>query len=238
MLKIIVFGIIFCYNIIELNVQGDFMRVKNEQRLNFVYDFILDFQKNYGKSPTYRQIGEGCGISSLGSVTLIVKDLEKRGLLTLNEGWNKIDVKDKFSIGQTKPVSIIGNCRCGEPALSYENIYSTVLLPTEIFGEGELFILKANGRSMIERGIFDGDLMVVKSCNTAENGQVVIARVNGEESTAKILVKENGKIYLAPANSEKDELGNKIYNNIYPVGDWDIIGIVQMVIHAPDKKVF
>ena len=93
--------------------------------------------------------------------------------------------------------------------LASENIEATVSLPVDIFGRGEHFILKAKGRSMVNRGIADGDLLVVRAKSNADPGDIVIARVNGEEATAKILMKENGKVFLRAANDEVDENGNK-----------------------------
>ena len=108
----------------------------------------------------------------------------------------------------------------------------------EIFGAEEHFILKATGNSMIRRGIFDGDLMVVRMQNTANIGEVVIARVNDEDATAKVLAYESGKYYLKPANDEVDDEGNRIYNDIHPTSDWEIIGVVDNVIHSPTREVF
>ena len=90
---------------------------------------------------------------------------------------------------------------------------------------------------MIKRGIFDGDLMVVRVQKTAKVGDVVIARVNNEEATAKVLARENRKYYLKPANDEVDEHGNRVYNDIYPEGEWEILGVVDNVIHSPKKVV-
>jgi repressor LexA len=90
---------------------------------------------------------------------------------------------------------------------------------------------------MVKRGIFNGDLMVVRVQNTANVGEVVIARVNNEEATAKVLAKSRGKYYLKPANDEVDEDGNPLYRDIHPVGEWEILGVVDNVIHSPAKEV-
>ena len=90
---------------------------------------------------------------------------------------------------------------------------------------------------MIKRGIHDGDLMVVRVQSTAEIGDVVIARVNQEEATAKVLARSRGKYYLQPANDEVDSDGNPMYRDIHPKGDWDILGVVDNVIHSPKKEV-
>ena len=148
-------------------------------------------------------------------------------------GRRIISIPDNLNIGQTKHTSIVGSCPCGTPLLAVENITATVALPVEIFGTEEHFILRAKGQSMIKRGIFDGDLMVVKVQNTAEVGEVVIARLNQEEVTAKVLAFADGRHYLEPANDEVDENGKPIYRDIHPDGEWDILGVVDHVIHAP-----
>ena len=134
-------------------------------------------------------------------------------------------------------MSIVGSCPCGEPVLAVENIVATVALPVEIFGAEQHFILKAKGNSMIKRGIFDGDLMVVKVQKSANVGEVVIARVNNEEATAKVLAKKNGKYYLKPANDEVDKYGERVYQDIHPKGEWEILGVVDNVIHSPSREV-
>ena len=90
---------------------------------------------------------------------------------------------------------------------------------------------------MIKRGIFDGDLMVVKLQKSANVGEVVIARVNNEEATAKVLAKKNGKYYLKPANDEVDKYGERVYQDIHPEGEWEILGVVDNVIHSPKREV-
>ena len=90
---------------------------------------------------------------------------------------------------------------------------------------------------MVRRGINDGDTMIVRLQDTAEVGTVVIARVNGEEATAKILAKKGNQYYLQPANDEVDEEGKPLYRDIYPEGEWDIIGVVEGVYHNPNRIV-
>ena len=90
---------------------------------------------------------------------------------------------------------------------------------------------------MVKRGINNGDIMIVRLQDSADVGKVVIARVNGEEATAKILAKKGSKYYLQPANDEVDEEGQPLYRDIYPEGEWDIIGVVAGVYHNPNKEV-
>ena len=214
------------------------MKKFNENRLNLILSYITSYQKQSGKSPTYRQIMKECKLSSLCTVSSNLNELFRRGLIKKGENYReKILADEKLVCGETVNVPLVGECPCGTPMDAIENLIYTVALPVEIFGSYERFILKAKGRSMIKRGIFDGDLMVVKKQNYAENGQTVIARVNGGEATAKVFV-TGKKNYLACANDETNENGERIYNDIYPDGEWEICGVVDFVIHSPVKSEF
>ena len=215
------------------------MRRIDEVKLNEVYRFICDCHNTEGKSPSLREIANACSINSTAWVSSLLQVLEERHLIDFEMRGNKrvISVPDNLSVGGSRNVSIVGSCPCGEPVLAVENILSTVALPIEIFGADEHFILKAKGNSMIKRGIFDGDLMVVKVQNTANVGDVVIARVNDEEATAKVLAFSRGKYFLKPANDDVDKNGKRLYQDIYPKGEWEIIGIVDNIIHSPSKEV-
>lgn len=215
------------------------MKRVDEVKLNEVYKYICDCHSEERRSPTLREIASACDINSTAWVSSLLQILEERELISFETKGNKrtISVPDNLNVGATRNASIVGSCPCGEPVLAVENIVSTVALPVEIFGADEHFILRATGNSMVKRGIFNGDLMVVRVQNTANVGEVVIARVNNEEATAKVLAKSRGKYYLKPANDEVDEDGNPLYRDIYPVGEWEILGVVDNVIHSPAKEV-
>ena len=216
------------------------MKKIDEVKLNEVYKFICKVQSEERRSPTYREIGLACNINSTAWVSSLLKILEAREQIDLVRigKRNIISIPSNLAVGKTINASIVGSCHCGAPIQAVENIEATVALPVEIFGAEEHIILKSIGDSMIKRGIFDGDLMVVRVQNTARVGDVVIARVNNEEATAKVLAIKNGKYYLKPANDELDENGKRLYNDIVPKGEWEIIGIVDNVIHAPVREVF
>ena len=216
------------------------MRKLDEVKLNQVHEFIAKCHSQERRSPTLREIAQACDIGSLEWVSNLVGILAERGHIELELKGNRkvISVPSNLTIGESRNASIVGSCPCGEPVLAVENIVSTVALPVEIFGAEEHFILKATGHSMVKRGIFDGDLIVVRVQNTANVGEVVIARVNNEEATAKVLAKSRGKYYLQPANDTLDEEGNPLYRDIHPKGEWEILGVVDHVIHSPKKEVF
>ena len=215
------------------------MKRVDEVKLNEVYKYICDCHSEERRSPTLREIASACDINSTAWVSSLLQILEERELISFETKGNKrtISVPDNLNVGATRNASIVGSCPCGEPVLAVENIVSTVALPVEIFGADEHFILRATGNSMVKRGIFNGDLMVVRVQNTANVGEVVIARVNNEEATAKVLAKSRGKYYLKPANDEVDEDGNPLYRDIHPVGEWEILGVVDNVIHSPSKEI-
>lgn len=216
------------------------MRRFDEVKLNDVYRFICDCHSVQRRSPTFREIAVACGIASLGWVSSLVEILEERGMISLKQVGKKrvISIPDNLEVGRLRNASIVGSCPCGEPVLAVENILATVALPVEIFGEDEHFILRASGRSMIKRGIFDGDLMVVRVQSTAKVGEVVIARVNDGDATAKVLARsDNGEYYLRAANDELDSDGVRIYSDIHPSGSWEILGVVDNVIHSPKREV-
>ena len=215
------------------------MKRIDEVKLNEVYQYICDCHSSERRSPTFREIATACDINSTAWVSSLVGVLEERGLIELETHGNKrtISVPNNLAVGESINASIVGTCPCGEPVLAVENITATVALPVEIFGSEEHFILKAKGNSMIKRGIFDGDLMVVRVQNTANVGEVVIARVNNEDATAKVLARKRGKYYLEAANDSEDENGKRLYPDIHPVGDWEILGVVDNVIHSPVREV-
>ena len=215
------------------------MKRIDEVKLNEVYQYICDCHSSERRSPTFREIATACDINSTAWVSSLVGVLEERGLIELETHGNKrtISVPNNLAVGESINASIVGTCPCGEPVLAVENITATVALPVEIFGSEEHFILKAKGNSMIKRGIFDGDLMVVRVQNTANVGEVVIARVNNEDATAKVLARKRGKYYLEAANDSEDENGKRLYPDIHPVGDWEILGVVDNVIHSPTRQV-
>jgi len=216
------------------------MRKFDEAKLNEVYSFIKGYQQQNRKSPSLREIGNACDLVSLNWISNLINVLEERGLIETEVVGNKRRISMPYILEQSvlNHTSVVESIvPCGEPVLAVENIVGTVSLPAEIFGSEEHFMIKAKGNSMIKRGIFDGDWLVVCVQNTANVGDVVIARVNNEEATAKVLACKRGKYYLKPANDEVDEKGEPLYKDIHPKGDWEIVGVVDNVIHSPKKEV-
>lgn len=210
------------------------MRSVNEDRLQKTLKYILEYQKRESKTPTYREIQKECGYISLGTVAADVARLKQRHMIeSSNEsGWSSIKLPNRLSVNGKHNCYICGAVPCGQPSPAIEDIEATVALPDAIFGRADHVILHANGPSMIKRGIFDGDLLVVRKQPTAKLGDTVIAMLENGESTCKILAEKNGKYYLRAANDEVNEIGKRKYD-VYPESDWSIFGVVDYVIHAP-----
>jgi repressor LexA len=208
-----------------------YMKLYNEPMLTIVKQFIENYQKENAKSPSYRVIMHKFPKffgSSISKVQNYVHQLQKRGWIKLNDGV--IDIPFKLTNGEVKPALLVGECACGTPMTAIENIEGSYALPTELFGTSERIILRAKGYSMVEEGIKPGDLMFVRVQNYADAGDIVIARVNGDEATAKYYMVEKGKVFLRAANSSLNEDGTRVFPDIYPEGEWEIIGVVDNVL--------
>ena len=208
------------------------MRVIDVERLNKVLKCIREHQES-GKAPTYRQIQKECRIASLSTVSLYVNELKKRGRIETETqgGWKQIRTPSYFQPSESHITHMVGAVHCGPPSEAIENIEACVALPNEIFGDAEHVILHAEGPSMIKRGIFDGDLLVVRRTHYAEYGDTVIAMLEGGETTCKVFEKGKNGPYLRAANDE--EVNGKRKYDVHPKGGWSIYGIVDYVIHAP-----
>lgn len=204
------------------------MKLYDEDTLSKIYRFIKQYQKENGKSPTYRQIGHSIGISSSGMVGRYIRQLEMRGLIG-KEKNGAVAIDPRLFSGRTRTASLIGTVACGMPIFAEENIEGNFELPVEIFGNEEHFLLHAKGYSMVGKGIYDGDIIVAKRQNTAELGQVVVALID-DEATAKIFIPKKNKFVLKAANDSTDENGNRCYPDIV-TDHCEILGVVDNVIH-------
>jgi len=197
------------------------MNAINEKNVQKVLDFIKDFQRQEGRSPSFRQIKNGCGFPTLSTAQKYVALLQKRNLIEKNE-QGRIVIPQNLSIGPSNVAPIVGNIACGLPILAEENIEGTFQLPTQIFGNQKLMILHACGDSMIGVGINDGDLIVAEICNTAENGDIVVALL-GDSATVKTFYKKKNHFVLHAENPKYEDIITK---------ELVIQGVVKHVIHS------
>ena len=183
---------------------------KAEQILNYVNQFI---QEN-GYAPSVREIGAAVGLRSTASVSYHIQALQDKGLLQAPGQKNrKRSIVTNVRPGQ---IPVIGVVTAGVPILAFENQEGT--MPWD--GDPNCFALRVRGDSMINAGILDGDKVVVRPQQSADNGQIVVARIE-DEATVKRLLRKNGEIWLMPENEN------------YPPIDGtyaEIIGIVRGVV--------
>lgn len=144
------------------------------------------------------------GMSSLNLVQRYVLGLEREGRIERTR-LGSIDVPYQLKPGGTTIVPLVGQIVCGEPNFEMENIEESFALPQSIFGSGELFMLRAYGDSMVDVGIDEGDLVVLRKQNTANDGNIVVALTNGN-NTLKRLYHRNGKIVLHPENKTMKDI--------------------------------
>lgn len=204
-------------------------------REQLILKFIQDEIRENGYPPTVRDICSALGISSTSTVHKAIQNLTAAGFIKQLNGKRRTlqlvpqaDEEETRSIienirADVVDVPLVGRVAAGTPILAEQNIEDSFPLPARYAGNGTTFMLTVHGESMIEVGIFDGDYLLVHQQNTAENGQIVVAMINGDyesEATVKTFYKENGHIRLQPENSSMSPI-------IVP--DCQIVGVVKGV---------
>lgn len=165
---------------------------KTNPREEQVLNFIREFSAENGYAPSIREICAGVGLRSTASVNYHLKNLQQKGMLTLGEKGRKRAIVAPQRPGQ---IPLIGTVTAGLPILALENREGIISWD----GDPSCFALRVRGDSMINAGIFSGDVVVVRPQPTADDGQIVVARLE-DEATVKRLRRRNGQIWLMPEN--------------------------------------
>ena len=198
------------------------MKRKDPNSLNKREKAILKFIEKQinakGYPPSVREIGKAVDLRSTATVHGYLRALEEKGYikkeqqkgrtLKLLKGGNNKEIevqKPLYSGREMVEVPVIGKITAGEPILAVENVTDTFPIPIDFVGNSESFMLTVRGESMIEAGILDGDYILIKRQNTANNGEIVVALI-GEEATVKTFYKEKDHIRLQPENSTMDPI--------------------------------
>lgn len=167
-----------------------------------ILEYIRRVVRERGYPPSVREIGEAIGLSSSSTVHGHLDRLEEKGLIrrdpTKPRALEVVDDRD-MRARRLIQVPVVGRVTAGEPILAVENIEESYPLPFDLVRDENVFMLTVRGESMIEAGIFDGDYVLVRKQDTAQNGDVVVAMV-GDEATVKRFFKENGRFRLQPEN--------------------------------------
>lgn len=179
---------------------------KQREILAFLHETIT----RVGYPPSMREICDAVGLTSVSSVSHQLTQLELRGFIRRDPNLNRaieilvelegnpdaVRVSDEDVVN----VSLVGRIAAGIPITAEQNVEAVFPLPRQVVGQGNVFMLKVQGDSMIDAAICDGDFVVVREQQTAENGDIVAAMLN-DEATVKVFKQRDGKTWLLPRNS-------------------------------------
>ena len=173
-----------------------------------ILEFIEAQVRENGFPPSVREIGAEVGLNSPSSVHSQLATLQKHGYLrrdpaktrAIKVRWDSTSGASDVERRPVRHVPLVGDVAAGTDVLAEEHIEETLPVPADFAGDGDLFMLRVRGESMIDLGILDGDFVVAQVQQTANNGDIVIAGIPGEEATVKTYSRSKNKVILTPAN--------------------------------------
>lgn len=175
------------------------MRHKDAELLEAMYDYVVQYKKMNSISPSYGDIGNHFGINR-STACRYMKVLEQEGKLELL-GHRSVRIAEETKTDSVVQVPVLGNIACGAPIFADGRIDSYMALSQSIVKGKECFIVTAQGDSMINAGINDGDLVLVEAASTADEGSIVVALIDDEATLKRFYIdKDNQKILLVPEN--------------------------------------
>ena len=173
--------------------------------------FIIDYQKQNNVTPSFDEMKDGLDLKSKSGIHRIVSALEERGYIKkLNNRARAIEIIKNVNLIDTEngknknsiiSIPILGKIAAGLPIEAISDNTNYIELPETLLKKGEYFILNVEGDSMIEAGIFDGDQVVIRKANDANNGEIVVALIDNNEATLKRIFKRGQQVALRPENS-------------------------------------
>lgn len=176
------------------------------ERQQQVLDYIKEMVEARGYPPSVREIGDAVGLSSPSSVHAQLNSLVAAGMIKKDPSKPRaIMITDQTPAPaatdrRTRDVPVLGRIAAGTPILAAEHIEEVLPLPTELVGDGPVFLLEVKGDSMIDAGIHEGDLVAIHKQPDARDGEIVACLIDGEEATVKRLQRRDGKVYLHSEN--------------------------------------
>lgn len=192
-----------------------------ENKQQELVKFIYDFTKQNGYTPSVREMCAKMNFASTSTIFYYLQKCEEQGIIRRAKGKNRAIelVNENYNSG----IPVVGRVAAGKPILATENIEDYIELPSNLFDTSsqELFILNVKGDSMIKIGINNGDKLIVKKQNTAENGQIAVALID-DSATVKRFFKENGHFRLQPEN---DTMSPIIVDEVYILGI--VVGLIR-----------
>jgi len=198
------------------------MRSKSKEVMNKIVDYINEEYFSYQHIPTTIEIGEHIGMTN-GAVSKYLADMIESGMIVKDSRFlgfktPKIVKSQKASIS----IPIVGEIACGLPMFAEENIEDYITISSNVLGQGEFFVLRAKGKSMIDAGIEPGDLVVIRKQNTANEGQIVAAMIDGECTLKSFYIDNKMKRFRLHPNNTK--FNDQYYDAI------DIQGVAVKII--------
>jgi len=178
------------------------------KRQRQIYDYISDFVSRNGYSPSFEEIGDGMGLSSLATVHKHISNLEKKGLLKRDYNRSRsIDVlqpkgslKKSMALPPPLELPLLGRIAAGRPIEAVENPETLSL--SDFTSSKDVYVLKVMGESMQDEHIVEGDYVIVEKADTARNGEIVVAVVNKDDATLKRIYHEGETTRLQPSNAK------------------------------------
>jgi len=168
-----------------------------------ILSVIQASMKRRGYPPSVREIGKLVGLKSPSTVHSHLNKLEELGFIRRESDKNRaIDVVGESDLRNIPMISVplVGRVTAGQPVLAVENIEETYPLPAALVGHDNVFMLKVDGESMVQAGILDGDYVIVRDQDSAHNGDIIVALLDGEEATLKRYFHEKKRVRLQPEN--------------------------------------
>jgi repressor LexA len=195
-----------------------------------ILDFIAAELRERGYPPSVREIGDAVGLMSSSTVHAHLTTLQRQGYLRRDPTKPRaIEVRYDSASGaaiERRParhVPLVGDVAAGTDVLAQENVEELLPLPEDFTGDGQLFMLRVRGDSMIDAGILDGDYVVVRQQSDVDRGDIVVAGIPGEEATVKSFSRRSGKVVLTPANPRMEPM-------VFDPSDVSLFGKVVTVV--------
>jgi repressor LexA len=170
------------------------------KRQREILDHLNDFIQQHGYAPSLEEIGRRFGLSSLATVHKHLTNLQEKGFI--KRAWNRsrsVEVVPTRSGGRSLELPLLGYVAAGKPIEAVAGS-ETISVPEDFVGKRDTYVLRVRGDSMIDEQIRDGDFVIVEDRKTAENGEMVVALLQGSDVTLKKFFRENGHVRLQPAN--------------------------------------
>ena len=193
--------------------------MKRNDRSEEIFDFMQKFIAENGYSPTVREICEACDVKSTATAFTYMNSLVERGLINKAGNRNRAVSLKQGVIN----VPLIGTVAAGQPIFATENYDGVYSIPSNFFTGEDLFMLNVHGDSMINIGMYEGDKIIVRKQESADNGDIVVALVD-DSATVKRFFKRNGKIILHPEN---DDMEDFIFDDVRILGK--VVGLMRTI---------